>query len=308
MKLEVGFDQTQVIRASVHDVELALIISVILVILVVFIFLKNARSTFIPSVAVPVSLLGTFGVMYLCHYSIDNLSLMALTVSTGFVVDDAIVVIENITRYLEQGMRPFQAALRGAEEIGFTVVSMSASLVAVFIPLLMMGGIVGRLFREFAVTLSAAIAVSLAVSLTTTPMMCAHMLREHESHGWLYHASDRVFNAIVAAYGWTLSRVLRRPAITILVLLGTVALNVNLFIHVPKGFFPQQDSGRLTGSIQADQDVSFQAMQELVDKFAKVVRDDPAVASAESGYTGGSSGGGGSHNEHSAFLHDLEAA
>ncbi len=295
MKLEVGFDQTQVIRASVHDVEMALIISVILVILVVFVFLKNARSTFIPSVAVPVSLLGTFGVMYLCDYSIDNLSLMALTVSTGFVVDDAIVVIENITRYLEQGMRPFQAAMRGAEEIGFTVVSMSASLVAVFIPLLMMGGIVGRLFREFAVTLSAAIAVSLVVSLTTTPMMCAYMLREHETHGWLYNIADRAINAIVSAYGWTLSRVLRRPAITILVLFGTVALNVNLFIHVPKGFFPQQDSGRLTGSIQADQDVSFQAMQVLVDKFAKVVRDDPAVASA-SGYTGGSGGGGATTN------------
>ncbi len=295
MKLQVGFDQTQVIRASVHDVEIALILSVLLVILVVFMFLKNVRSTVIPSVAVPVSLLGTFGVMYLCNYSIDNLSLMALTVSTGFVVDDAIVVIENITRYLEQGMPPFQAALRGAQEIGFTVISMSASLVAVFIPLLMMSGIVGRLFREFAVTLSAAIAVSLVVSLTTTPMMCAYMLREHETHGRLYNAADRIFNSIVAAYGWTLSRVLMHPAITILVLLATVALNVDLFIHTPKGFFPQQDSGRLTGSIQADQDVSFQAMQKLIDQFANLVRDDPAVAST-SGYTGGSGGGGATTN------------
>ena len=290
MKLQIGFDQTQIIRASVHDVETALIVSVILVILVVFLFLKNVRSTIIPSVAVPVSLLGTFGVMYLCNYSIDNLSLMALTVSTGFVVDDAIVVIENITRYLERGMRPFQAALRGAEEIGFTVISMSASLVAVFIPLLLMGGIVGRLFREFAVTLSAAIGVSLAVSLTTTPMMCAYMLREHETHGKLYHATDRAFNAIVSAYGWTLERVLRHPAVTLAILFGTIALNVDLFIHVPKGFFPQQDSGRLTGSIQADQDVSFQAMEKLVDQFANVVRDDPAVSST-SGYTGGSGGG-----------------
>src|SRR5262249_22385231 len=238
MKLNIGFDQTQIIRASVHDVEQALILSVILVILVVFVFLKNARSTFIPSVAVPVSLLGTFGVMYLCKYSIDNLSLMALTVSTGFVVDDAIVVIENITRYLEQGMRPIQAALRGAQEIGFTVISMSASLVAVFIPLLMMSGIVGRLFREFAVTLSAAIVVSLAVSLTTTPMMSAYMLKTHESHGRLYRTADRAFYAIVSAYGWTLSHVLRAPAITLLVLFGTIALNVDLFIHAPKGFFP----------------------------------------------------------------------
>ena len=214
IKLTVSNDQTQVIRASINDVERSLVISVILVILVVFFFLRSARSTIIPSVAVPVSLAGTFGVMYLCGYSLDNLSLMALTISTGFVVDDAIVVIENITRHLELGMKPFPAALRGAREIGFTVVSMSVSLVAVFIPLLMMGGIVGRLFREFAVTLSAAIGVSMVVSLTCTPMMCAYMLREHAEHGWLYHINERAFDAVVSAYGWTLARVLRHPAVS----------------------------------------------------------------------------------------------
>ncbi|MGH9665779.1 MAG: efflux RND transporter permease subunit, partial [Bryobacteraceae bacterium] len=209
----VTMDQTVTIRSSVHDVEGTLLISVILVILVVFVFLKSPRSTLIPSVAVPVSLLGTFGVMYLCGFSIDNLSLMALTISTGFVVDDAIVVIENVTRFLEQGMSPFQATLRGAREIGFTVLTMSISLIAVFIPLLLMGGIVGRLFREFAITLSVAITVSLLVSLTTTPMMCAHMLRHQESHGWLYHANERAFNWVVRLYGRTLTRVLRHPSV-----------------------------------------------------------------------------------------------
>ena len=236
--MRVAMDQTLTIRASVHDVERTLIISVILVILVVFVFLRNARTTFIPSVAVPVSLVGTFGVMYLLGYSLDNLSLMALCISTGFVVDDAIVVIENITRYLEKGMAPFQAALQGAKEIGFTVLTISISLVAVFIPLLLMGGIVGRLFREFAVTLSVAIAVSMVVSLTATPTMCAHLLRQHESHGWLYRTSERAFNWVVKFYGRTLSAVLRFPAITLAVLLATIALNVYLYIHVPKGFFP----------------------------------------------------------------------
>jgi multidrug efflux pump len=288
----VSREQTQVIRASVHDVEIALGISVILVILVVFVFLKSPRTTFIPSVAVPVSLIGTFGVMYLCGFTIDNLSLMALTISTGFVVDDAIVVIENITRYLEQGMKPVEAALRGAEEIGFTVMTISISLVAVFIPLLLMGGIVGRLFREFAITLSVAIGVSMVVSLTTTPMMCAHLLKEQKSHGWLYETSERAFNWVVSTYGRTLSGVLRWPAITLMVLLGTIALNVFLFIKVPKGFFPQQDAGRLTGSIQADQDTSFQAMQPIVQQFTKIVMADPAVGSVN-GYTGGGGGGGG---------------
>ena len=301
IKLNVSLDQTQTIRASVRDVEISLIISVLLVILVVFVFLKNVRTTFIPSVAVPVSLLGTFGVMYLLGYTIDNLSLMALTISTGFVVDDAIVVIENITRYLEQGMKPVQAALRGAQEIGFTVMTISVSLVAVFIPLLLMGGIVGRLFREFAITLSIAIAVSMVVSLTTTPMMCAHLLREHKSHGWLYETSERGFNWIVSTYARTLSSVLRWPAITLLVLLGTIALNVFLFVKVPKGFFPQQDGGRLMGSIQADQDTSFQAMQRLVEQYTVIMQKDPAIATIN-GYTGGGGGGGGTTNTARFFL------
>ena len=286
IRLNVCMDQTSTIRASVHDVEWSLIVSVILVILVVFVFLRDVRTTIIPSVAVPISLIGTFGVMYLLDYSLDNLSLMALTISTGFVVDDAIVVIENITRFLEQGMRPMQAALLGAREIGFTVVSMSVSLIAVFIPLLMMGGVVGRLFREFAVTLSVAIAVSLAVSLTTTPMMCAHMLREQKVHGWLYRLNERCFDWVVALYGKTLTRVLRRPAITLAVLLGTIGLNVYLFIRVPKGFFPQQDNGRMMGAIQADQDTSFQAMEERLQKMMALVRTDPAVSTLN-GYTGG---------------------
>jgi multidrug efflux pump len=301
IKLKVSLDQTQVIRASVRDVEIALSISVILVILVVFLFLKNWRTTFIPSVAVPVSLVGTFGVMYLCGFTIDNLSLMALTISTGFVVDDAIVVIENITRYLEMGMKPIEAALRGAEEIGFTVMTISISLVAVFIPLLLMGGIVGRLFREFAITLSVAIAVSLVVSLTTTPMMCAHLLKEQKSHGWLYETSERAFNWVVSMYGRTLSGVLRWPAITLMVLLATIALNVFLFIRVPKGFFPQQDGGRLSGSIQADQDTSFQAMQRIVEEFTKIVMADPAIESVN-GYTGGGGGGGATTNTARFFI------
>ncbi len=301
IEMTVSLDQTVTIRASVHEVERSLIISVILVILVVFVFLRSVRTTIIPSVAVPVSLIGTFGVMYLFGYSIDNLSLMALTISTGFVVDDAIVVIENITRYLEQGMRPMAAALRGASEIGFTVVSISVSLVAVFIPLLMMGGIVGRLFREFAVTLSVAIAVSLAVSLSTTPMMCAHMLKEHSSHGWLYRTSERGFNWIIALYGRTLSKVLRHPALTLLVLLATIALNVYLFYRTPKGFFPQQDGGRLMGQIQADQDTSFQAMEGLLTKISAIVEKDPAV-SIVNAFTGGTGGGGVTTNTARLFI------
>jgi multidrug efflux pump len=279
-------DQTTTIRASVSDVERSLLISVLLVILVVFVFLRDVRTTIIPSVAVPVSLIGTFGVMYLLGYTIDNLSLMALTISTGFVVDDAIVVIENVTRFLEQGMRPFAAALLGAQEIGFTVISMSVSLVAVFIPLLLMGGVVGRLFREFSVVLSVAIAVSLAVSLTTTPMMCAHMLRERTQHGWLYRLNERSFKRVVSAYGWTLTRVLRHPAVTLAVLFGMIGLNVYLFIHVPKGFFPQQDNGRMMGAIQSDQDTSFQAMETRLHTMMEICRSDPAVADI-----GGSAGG-----------------
>ena len=295
--LQVAMDQTITIRASVHDVERTLMISVLLVVLVVFFFLRNVRTTTIPSVAVPVSLIGTFGVMYLLHYSIDNLSLMALTISTGFVVDDAIVVIENITRYLEQGMRPFQAALKGAQEIGFTVLSMSLSLIAVFIPLLLMGGIVGRLFREFAVTLSVAIAVSLVVSLTTTPMMCAHLLREHQEHGWLYRTSERFFTWTINTYGRTLQVALKHAPITLAVLLGTIALNVYLFIHVPKGFFPQQDNGRMMGQITGDQDISFQAMDRIVRQMVDIVDKDPGVDTVN-----GSAGGGGATNQARMFI------
>ncbi len=292
INLRVAMDQTQTIRASVHDVERTLVLSVGLVVLVVFVFLKNARSTFIPSIAVPVSLLGTFGVMYLFGYSLDNLSLMALTISTGFVVDDAIVVIENITRYLETGLAPFAAALKGAQEIGSTVITMSISLVAVFIPLLLMGGIVGRLLREFAVTLSVAIAVSMVVSLTATPMMCAHLLKEHETHGRLYQAVESVFTGIVNLYGRALSLVLRHSFVTLLVLLTTIGLNVYLFIHVPKGFFPQQDNGRMVGQIIADQDTSFQSMDKTLLQMVNIVAADPAVDTVN-GFTGGGGGGGG---------------
>jgi multidrug efflux pump len=284
--VNVAMDQTVTIRASVHDVERSLLISVMLVVLVVFAFLRSPRSTFIPSVAVPVSLIGTFGVMYLLHYSIDNLSLMALTISTGFVVDDAIVVIENITRYLEQGMAPFQAALKGAREIGFTVISMSTSLIAVFIPLLLMGGIVGRLFREFAVTLSIAIAVSLVVSLTTTPMMCAHLLREHREHGWLYNTTEKVFRWSVNMYGITLSAALRAAPLTLAVLIGTVVLNGFLFVRVSKGFFPMQDNGRMMGAIQGDQDTSFQSMDKILLQMINIVHADPAIDTV-AGFTGG---------------------
>jgi multidrug efflux pump len=285
---EIVLDRTLTIRASVRDVERTLMISISLVILVVFLFLRNVRATLIPSVAVPVSLIGTFGVMYLCHYSIDNLSLMALTISTGFVVDDAIVVIENITRYLEQGMAPMQAALKGASEIGFTVLSISISLVAVFIPILMMGGIVGRLFREFAVTLSVAILVSLAISLTTTPMMCSRLLQHlrDEDHGKAYRASERAFNSLLGAYERSLGWVLEHSQLTLLVLGITIAINIYLFMVVPKGFFPQQDNGTVFGGLQGSQDVSFQAMQKATARIINIVKADPAVANAMA-FTGG---------------------
>ncbi|HEY1213938.1 MAG TPA: efflux RND transporter permease subunit, partial [Bryobacteraceae bacterium] len=264
IQIGVAMDRTVTIRAAVHDVEFTLIISVILVVLVVFAFLRNAWATIIPSISVPVSLLGTCGVMYLLGYTLDNFSLMALTIATGFVVDDAIVVIENISRYLEEGLPPVQAALRGAKEIGFTVLAMSTSLVAVFIPLLLMGGIVGRLFREFAVTLAVAIGVSLVVSLTATPMMCSKFLRSQRNrkHGWLYRATERGFDAIIRVYGRTLTVILRHPQMTLVTLLLTVAINVYLYIVVPKGFIPQQDTGRVMGFVQADQDISFQAMDQ----------------------------------------------
>jgi multidrug efflux pump len=292
LHLGVVIDRTTTIRASVHDVEVALVISIILVIFVVFAFLRNVWATIIPSVAVPLSLIGTFGVMYLCHYSLDNLSLMALTICTGFVVDDAIVVIENITRHIEAGMKPFAAAMKGASEIGFTVLSMSTSLVAVFIPILMMGGIVGRLFREFAVVLSVAIGVSLFVSLTTTPMMCARFLR-HESgkHNRLYRFSENAFNRLLRIYDFSLRWVLRHQFLILLVTIGTVCLNIYLFVQTPKGFFPQQDTGRFSGLIQGDQDLSFAAMSKKMRDFTDIVQQDPAVDSVSS-FTGG--GGGGS--------------
>ena len=292
MKLAVVMDRTTTVRASVHDVETTLVISISLVILVVFLFLRNVRATLIPSVVVPVSLVGTFGVMYLFHYSIDNLSLMALTIATGFVVDDAIVVIENITRHLEQGMTPMQAALQGAREIGFTVVSISVSLVAVFIPILLMGGIIGRLFREFAVVLSVAVGISMVVSLTTTPMMCAVLLKPHgqEKHGWFYRVTEGFFNRILGIYEWSLSRVLLHPFITLLVTLGTVALTVILYVTIPTGLFPQQDTGRLTGTILADQDISFRAMMQLLQKYCEVTIEDKDTEGADA-FLGGGFGG-----------------
>jgi multidrug efflux pump len=273
-------------------VERSLVISVILVVLVVFVFLRNVRATMIPSVAVPVSLVGTFAVMYLCGYSLDNLSLMALTISTGFVVDDAIVVMENISRHLEAGMEPVAAALLGAREIGFTVFSISMSLIAVFIPILMMGGIVGRLFREFAVTLSTAILVSMVISLTTTPMMCAHLLKTHddEKHGRLYRASEGVFNWILGRYTTSLRWFLDNPGLVLTVLLLVIGLNVILIRQVPKGFFPQQDTGAIVGGVQGPQDASFPLMDNSVLQLVDVIKADPAVYHVNA-YTGGGNGG-----------------
>ena len=297
--ITVVLDRTTTIRASVSDVERTLLISVVLVILVVFVFLRNARAILIPAVAVPVSLIGTCGVMYLCGFSIDNLSLMALTISTGFVVDDAIVVMENVARHLENGMKPFAAALKGAEEIGFTVFSISISLIAVFIPLLLMGGIVGRLFREFAITLSTAIVVSMIISLTTTPMMCAYLLRNEraQAHGRMYNASERFFEGMLSLYRRTLTWVLDNPALTMIVLFITIALNVLLIIKIPKGFFPQQDTGALSGAIRGPQDASFPAMNNAIQQIGAVIKKDPAVANVIA-FTGG----GGATNTGSAFV------
>jgi multidrug efflux pump len=303
IRMFVVLDRTISIRASVRDVEITMAIAIGLVIMVVFIFLRNARMTFIPSVVVPVSLIGTFGAMYLFGYSVDNLSLMALTIATGFVVDDAIVVIENIMRYLEQGLSPMQAALRGAREIGFTVLSISISLIAVFIPILMMGGIVGRLFREFAVTLSIAILVSLLISLSTTPMMCARLLRPHdqEKHGVFYRASERAFDSILGGYEHSLSWVLRHRRLTLAVTLATIGLSVYLYVIIPKGFFPQQDTGRLTGLIQADQATSFQAMRERVIQVVNAIMKDPDVESIIA-FSGGGGGGGSTLNTGRMFI------
>jgi multidrug efflux pump len=286
-------DRTTTIRASVSDIEKTMIGSIGLVILVVFVFLRSPRGTLIPSVAVPVSLVGTFSVMYLLGYSLDNLSLMALTIATGFVVDDAIVVMENITRHIESGMEPFAASLKGAQEIGFTVFSISISLVAVFIPILMMGGIVGRLFREFAVTLSIAIAFSMVISLTTTPCMCAHLLKVHpegERHNVLFRLSERLFADLVFMYRSSLEWALDNPALMLIVLGLTVVLNIALIIKIPKGFFPQQDTGAIQGGVLGPQDASFAFMRSSVLSLVNVIRKDPAVAHVNA-YTGGGNTG-----------------
>jgi multidrug efflux pump len=297
IKLSVIMDRTTTVRASVKDIQVTLLISIVLVVLVVFLFLRSPRATMIPSVAVPLSLIGTFGVMYLCGYSIDNLSLMALAISTGFVVDDAIVVIEDITRYIEQGMSPVAAAFRGAREIGFTVLSMSTSLVAVFIPILLMQGIVGRLFREFAVVLSTAIGMSLVISLTLTPMMCAKFMRvaPRESHGWFYRSSEWFFDRILNMYRHSLGWVLRHQLATLVATILTAILSVGLYWYIPKGFFPQQDTGRLGGGVQGEQDISFAAMRDKMLALTRIVLSDPAIDTVGSFAGGGGPGGGGSN-------------
>jgi len=304
IRINVAVDRTTTIRASVHDVEITLIISVLLVVLVVFLFLREVWATVIPSIAVPLSLVGTFGVMYMLGYTLDNLSLMALTISTGFVVDDAIVVIENITRYLEEGYSPVEAAMKGSREIGFTVVSMSLSLIAVFIPILLMGDIVGKLFREFAITLSVAIAVSLLVSLTTTPMMCARFLKAHDAnkrYGRFYRACERALQWLTDEYLVGLRWVLKHQWLMLAVMLGTLVLNAILFWIVPKGLFPQQDTGRLGGSTRAAQDISFDAMKIKQQALAQMVLDDPAVQTATA-FVGGNGPGGGSSNVGRMFI------
>jgi multidrug efflux pump len=292
-------DRTTTIRASVGDVERTLLISIGLVIVVVFVFLRNGRATLIPAVAVPVSLVGTFAVMYMFGYSLDNLSLMAMTIATGFVVDDAIVVMENISRHLENGMRPFAAALKGAEEIGFTVFTISISLIAVFIPLLLMGGIVGRLFREFAVTLSTAVLVSMIISLTTTPMMCAFLLKNEraEKHGRMYMASENFFDWVLSLYRGSLHWALDHPVLILIVLVATIALNVWLIVKIPKGFFPVQDTGVIQGSVRGPQDSSFPAMDDSIRQIGAVIKKDPAVANVLA-----VAGGGGATNTGSVYI------
>jgi multidrug efflux pump len=289
IELQVVSDRTTTIRAALKEVEQALVISVVLVVLVTFAFLRSARAGFVAAVTVPVSLVATFGGMYLLGYSLNNLSLMALTIAAGFVVDDAIIVLENVTRHIEAGMSRMEAALKGAREVGFTVVSMSVSLIAVFIPILLMSGIVGRLFREFAVTLSIAILISMVVSLTTTPMMCAYVLRPpgaHREPGFLARLSERGLGGLQRLYGRSLGLVLRYPLLTMLVFLATVILNIHLYVTIPKGFFPQQDTGRIMGGIRADQSISFQAMRRKFRQFVEIVRSDPAIESV-AGFTGG---------------------
>jgi multidrug efflux pump len=295
----VVMDRTTTIRASVNTVERTLLLSIGLVILVVFVFLRNPRATLIPAVAVPTSLIGTFAVMYMCGYSLDNLSLMALTISTGFVVDDAIVVMENISRHIEDGMEPFAATLRGAKEIGFTVMTISMSLIAVFIPLILMGGIVGRLFREFSITLSTAIVVSMVISLTTTPMMCAHLLKSerNQKHGRFYNQSERFFQWILNFYRRSLRWMLDNPGLVLTALGLTIALNVAIAYKIPKGFFPLQDTGALQGAIRGPQDSSYPAMNTTLLQVQHVIMKDPAVQNVI-GFTGG----GGATNTGNVFV------
>jgi len=302
IKLHVDNDRTNTIRSSIVEAQNAMVISILLVVVVVFVFLRDGWATFIPSVAVPVSLVSTYAVMYMLNYTLDNLSLMALTIATGFVVDDAIVVIENISRYIEDGMDPMKASLKGAAEIGFTVVSMSVSLIAVFIPILLMGGIVGRLFREFAVVLAAAIIISMVVSLTLTPMMCSRLLKVKHSHGKLYMLSERFFQWILSTYAEALRVVLKHPAMTMLVMALTIGVNVYLYIKVPKGFFPQQDTGRIFGNVQGQQHISFAALAEKTKYFEAIVRSDPDVDSVDASLGGGGGGrGGGGGNSAQLF-------
>jgi len=293
VRFKIASDRTITTQESMKDAQRNMIISMGLVVLVVFVFLRSGWSTFIPSVVVPVSIIATFGAMYLIGYTLDNLSLMALTIATGFVVDDAIVVIENITRNLEAGMKPMAAAVQGAQEIGFTVLSMSISLVAVFIPILMMPGIVGRLFREFSVTLSIAIAISMVISITVTPMMCAWLLKEDRGHGYLYNTTEKFFKWVISTYAAALDVALNHPATILLTVVVTIGVNVYLYVKVPKGFFPQQDTGRLQGNVVGQQHISYQALVEKAKWFEEQIRNDPdvetvtMVAGSSGGYAGG---------------------
>jgi multidrug efflux pump len=290
VRFKIASDRTITTHDSLRDAQRNVIVSIGLVVLVVFVFLRSAWSTFIPSVSVPVSIIATFGAMYLIGYTLDNLSLMALTIATGFVVDDAIVVIENITRHLEHGMKPMQAALKGAEEIGFTVLSMSISLIAVFIPILMMSGVVGRLFREFAVVLSISIAISMVVSLTVVPMMCAWLLKQDRGHGYLYNQSEKFYSWIISSYGAALNVVLNHPGSILLTLLVTLVINVYLYDKIPKGFFPQQDTGRLQGAVLGEQHISYLALVDKAKWFEEKIHMDPDVEAVT--MVAGSSGGG----------------
>jgi multidrug efflux pump len=296
VQLNIDTDRTTTIRSSVFDAQRNMLISMGLVILVVFVFLRSFAVTLIPAISVPVSLIGAFGIMYLAGYTLDNLSLMGLAIATGFVVDDAIVVIENITRHIENGMQPMEAALQGAQEIGFTVLSMSVSLIAVFIPILMMSGIVGRLFREFAVVLSVSIFMSLLISLTTTPMMCARMLKPKHEHGWMYNTTEKFFQWILSTYASALEVVLNRTAPVMIVMALTMGVSVYLYIKIPKGFFPQQDTGRLQGNVQGQQHISYQSLVEKVKWFEEQVRNDPAVDTVDVTVGSNAGGRGGANN------------